>query len=185
MPTPAPDVGGVPDWLGMAGMGWSLRTSAHGSLTVGYRGGKPLRHPTFATDKPAHPALSALTSSSSSLQGIVQASLPSALALFVSFHCALHLNPVEKVLCAFGWWLGTDGVCGSAYGILRCNRVSACCAAPTPDRLFTASAQCSVKPVPQRLCRASGTLSAVNRLVLHSHSLQAQCSRCARGCRWR
>ena len=71
-------------------------------------------------------------------------------------HCALHLNPVEKVLCAFGWWLCTDGVCGSAYSSLRCNRVSACCAAPTPDWLFTASAQCSVKPVPQRLWRARG-----------------------------
>lgn len=77
--------------------------------------------------------------------------------------------------CACGLWLDTDGDCGSAYASLRCNRVSACCAAPTPDWLFTASAQCSVKPVPQRLCRASGTLSAVNRLVLHSHSLQAQC----------
>ena len=74
--------------------------------------------------------------------------------LFGHSHCALHLNPAEKVLYACGLWLGTDGVCGSAYGSLRCNRVSACCAAPTPDWLFTASAQCSVKPVPQRLCRA-------------------------------
>ena len=82
----------------MAAMSFTLRTPAHGSLTVGYRLAAPRRHPTFATDKPAHPALSALTSSSSSLQGIVQASLPSALASFVSSHCALHLNLAEKVL---------------------------------------------------------------------------------------
>ena len=82
----------------MAAMSLTLRTPAHGSLTVGYRLAAPRRHPTFVTDKPAHPALSALTSSSSSLQGIVQASLPSALASFVSSHCALHLNLAEKVL---------------------------------------------------------------------------------------
>ena len=105
--------------------------------------------------------------------------------LFRSFSLRPAPQSGGESACACGLWLDTDGDCGSAYGSLRCNRVSACCAAPTPDWLFTASAQCSVKPVPQRLCRASGTLSAVNRLVLHSHSLQAQCSRCARGCRWR
>lgn len=100
-------------------------------------------------------------------------------------HCALHLNPVEKVLCAFGWWLGTNGVCGSAYGILRCNLVSAPQVPLTPDWRSLHKPNAQSGAVLQRLCRASGTLSAVNRLVLHSHSLQAQFSRCARGCRWR
>ena len=56
-PPTAPNVGGVQDWLGIAAMGLSFRTSAHGSLTVGYRLAAPRRHPTFATAKPAHPAL--------------------------------------------------------------------------------------------------------------------------------
>ena len=42
-------------------MSWPLRTSAHGSLTVGYRLAEPRRHPTFATDKPTHQALSVIT----------------------------------------------------------------------------------------------------------------------------
>ena len=103
----------------------------------------------------------------------------SKLALCSCFVRQFPLRPAPQSggesACACGLWLDTDGDSGSAYGSLRCNRVSACCAAPTPDWLFTASAQCSVKSVPQRLCRARGTLSAVNRLVLHSHSLQAQC----------
>ena len=110
-------------------MSCSFRTSAHGSLTVGYRLATPRRHPTFATDKPAHPA-------------------------FRSFPLRPAPQSGGESACACGLWLVTDGVCGSAYGSLRCNRVSACCAAPTPDWLFTTSAQCSVKPVPQRLCRA-------------------------------
>lgn len=32
VPPTAPDVGGVPDWLGMAAMSFTLRTPAHGSL---------------------------------------------------------------------------------------------------------------------------------------------------------
>ena len=45
----------------MSAMSWPLRTSAHGSLTVGYRLAEPRRHPTFATDKPTHQALSVIT----------------------------------------------------------------------------------------------------------------------------
>ena len=73
------------------------------------------------------------------------------------------------------WLVGDELTVTDIGSRLTNSRVSACCAAPKPDWLFTTSAQCSVKPVPQRLCRAGGTLSAVNRLVLHSHSLQAQC----------
>ena len=59
-PPTAPDVGGVQDWFGLSAMSCPLRTSAYGSLTVGYRLASPRRHPTFAAAKPAHPALSVI-----------------------------------------------------------------------------------------------------------------------------
>ena len=154
----------------MAAMSFTLRTPAHGSLTVGYRLAAPRRHPTFATDKPAHPALSALTSSSSSLQGIVQASLPSALASFVSSHCALHLNLAEKVLApaACGSTRTAIAEAHTAVSVAIGYRLAAPHRHPIDFSLRLPNAQSS-------LFRASGTLSAVNRLVLHSHSLQTQC----------
>lgn len=59
-PPTAPDVGGVQDWFGLSAMSLSFQTSADGSFTVGYRLAALRRHPTFATDKPAHPALSVI-----------------------------------------------------------------------------------------------------------------------------
>ena len=41
----------------MSAGGLSFRTSADGLLRSGYRGGKPLRHPNFSTDKPSLPAI--------------------------------------------------------------------------------------------------------------------------------
>ena len=99
-------------------------------------------------------------------------------------HCALHLNPAEKV--------PAPKACGSPLTAMRKrirlaplqSGIGLPCSADT--RLFyTSQAQCSVKPVPHRLWRARCTLSAVNRLVLHFHSLQARCFAASdKGCRW-
>ena len=75
MPTPAPDVDGVPDWLGMAGMGWSLRTSAHGSL---HRSGIEA---TSRFDTRHSPPTN-----------------PRTRLAVGHYHYALRLNPAEKVL---------------------------------------------------------------------------------------
>lgn len=149
-PPTAPDVGGVQDRHGLSAMSCPLRTSAHGSLTVGYRLASPRRHPTFATAKPTHPALSVI---------------PIAPCTSIRRRKCLRLRLVARHGRRYRKRIRQPTL-QSGIGLLR----------RTDTRLaFTTSAQCSVKPVPQRLCRASGTLSAVNRLALHSHSLQAQC----------
>ena len=99
-------------------------------------------------------------------------------------HCALRLNPERKVLAptALARYLRR---CRSAYGFLRYNRVSASQVPLTPDCCSLLKPNAQSLTGLQRLMAHHCTLLAVNRLVLHSRSLQAQCSRCARGCRWR
>lgn len=155
---PSPRCGQRQDRFGSATSGFKFRTSARGLLRAGYRGGKPLRHP-------ALPHLQTRASGSFGLS-----------------HCALRLNQSSRVLApaALARYLRR---CRSAYGFLRYNRVSACFAALTPDCL-TLHKPNAQQVVLQRLMAPHCTLNAFNRLVLHSRSRQARCSRCARGCRW-
>ena len=150
MPTPAPDVGGVQEWFGLSAMSLPLRTSAHGSLTVVYRLAAPRRHPSFATDKPAHPALSVI---------------PIAPCTSIRRRKCLRLRLVARHGRRLRKRIRQPPL-QSGIGLLR----------RTDTRLAfhyvcpMLSQACSATPVPGQC-----TLSAVNRLVLHSHSLQAQC----------
>ena len=112
---------------------------------LGYRGGKPLRHPELFRRQ-------------------IRAS-----GSFTHSHCALRLNQSSKVLAptALARYLRR---CRSAYGFLRCNRVSASQVPLTPDccSLHKPNAQ---QVVLQRLMAPHCTLNAFNRLVLHSRSL--------------
>ena len=119
------------DGLVVADTGSRLTTS------VGYRGDKPLRHPTLATYN------------------------PHAFGFAGRYHCALRLNPSSKVLvpAALARYLRR---CRSAYGSLRCNRVSAC----ADTRLaVTMQAQCSVKACPATPNGSQAHTQCSNRLV--------------------
>lgn len=104
---------------------------------------------------------------------------------FGHFHCALHLNPAEKVLApaACGSTRMAIAEAHTAVSVAIGYRLAALRRHPIGFSLRLPNAQSSLF---RNACAGpSGTLSTVNRLVLHSHSLQAQCSRCARGCRRR
>ena len=72
-------------------------------------------------DTPHSRLLRSLTSSSSSLQGIVQAGLPSVLASFVSFRSALRFA-ASSTVHHLRSGPSTDGVCGCASNLLRWYR---------------------------------------------------------------
>ncbi len=135
-PTPRPDVGGVPDWLGRAAMGWSLRTPADGSL---HRSG--IEATSRFDTRHSPPAI------------------PTHSAFAGRYHCALRLIPTSKVLAptAMARYLRR---CRSAYGSLRCNRVSAPQVALTPDWRSLCKPNAQSKPVLQRLMALQRTLNA-------------------------
>ena len=152
MPTPAPDVGGLPDWLGMAGMGWSLRTPAHGSL---HRSGIEA---TSRFDTRHSPPTN-----------------PRTRLAVGHYHYALRLNPAEKVLApaACGSSRTAIAEAHTAVSVAIGYRLAEPHRHPIGFSLRLPNAQSSLF---RNACAGpGGTLSAVNRLVLHSHSLQAQC----------
>lgn len=142
----------------MSAGGLSFRTSAHGLLRSGYRGGKPLRHP--ALFHRANPRI----------------------RLFRSLSLRTAPHSVIESACAYGFGSLSTAL-QKRIRLSTLHRVSACFAALTPDvlRCDKPNAQ---QVVLQRLMAHHCTLNDFNRLVLHSRSLQARCSRCARGCRW-
>lgn len=82
---------------------------------------------------------------------------------FGHYHCALNLNPAAKVLTPAAMARHSRRLQERIRLALRCSPLL--------------SQVCPATPV-----AGLGTLTAVNRLVLHSHSLQAQHSHCVRGC---
>ena len=117
-------MGCVPDWFGRAAMGFPLRTPADGSL---HRSGIEAASRFDTRHSPP--------------------TIPTHSASAGRYHCALRLIPTSKVLVptALARYLRR---CRSAYGSLRCNRVSAPQVALTPDwrPLFKPNAQSVVCP---------------------------------------
>ena len=132
-PTPRPGVGGVPDWLGMAAMSFTLRT-------------------------PAHPRTRLLSVAT--------------IAHRVSFrHRKCH---------AFGFYASLLTALRKRIKSASLHRVSVRQVALTPDDFPLCQTQCSTGRSVTPMVR-QGHTQCSNRLVLHYRSLQAQCSRCARG----
>ena len=73
---------------------------------------------TVRTETPCIRLLRSLTSSSSSLQGIVQASMPSAIASFVSSHSGVRSAAATRVLHLTVMGSLSDGGCTDAPGML-------------------------------------------------------------------
>ena len=119
-------------------MGWSLRTPAHGSL---HRSGIEAASRFDTRHSPP--------------------TIPTHSASAGRYHCALRLIPTSKVLAptAMARYLRR---CRSAYGLLRCNRVSAC----ADTRLtVTMPAQCSVNACPATPNGSPAHTQCSNRLV--------------------
>jgi len=97
------------------------------------------------------------------LIGSLVARTPRVSGSFGHYHCALHLNPAAKVLTPAAMARHSRRLQERIQLVLRCSPML--------------SQVCPATPV-----AGLGTLTAVIRLVLHSHSLQAQHSHCVRGC---
>ena len=142
-------------------MSRSLRTSAHGSLTVGYRLASPRRHPTFFHRQTRASGFSVIP--------IAPCTSIRRRKCFAPAACGSTRTAIAEAHTAVSVAIG--------------YRLAAPRRHPIGFSLRLPNAQSSLF---RNACAGpSGTLSTVNRLVLHSHSLQAQCSRCARGCRRR
>lgn len=111
----------------------------------------------FSTDKPAHPALSVT---------------PIAPCASISHRKCLRLR----------LWLAIYGVAGAHTAFSATSGIGLLRHADT--RCFSLLKPNAQQVVLQRLMAPHCTLNDFNRLVLHSRSLQARCSRSARGCRW-
>ena len=138
LPNPTPRCGRRSGLVRQGGDGLSVAyTGSRLTTSVGYRGDKPLRHPTLATYN------------------------PHAFGFAGRYHCALRLIPTSKVLvpAALARYLRR---CRSAYGSLRCNRVSA----RADTRLtVTMPAQCSVNACPATPNGSPAHTQCSNRLV--------------------
>ena len=156
MPNPTPRCGrrsGLArhggDELYVADTGSRLTTS------VGYRGGKPLRHPISPPPNPRTRLLSVAT-----------------IAHRVSFrHRKCH---------AFGLYASLLTALRKRIKSASLHRVSVRQVSLTPDGFPLCQTQCSTGRSVTPMVR-QGHTQCSNRLVLHYRSLQAQCSRCARG----
>ena len=142
---------------GSAGRRWAGRCGHR--LTAHYIGRVSRRQavstPDFATAKPAHSAL------------------------IGRYYCAPRLITTSKVPRLRLVCLSIDGV-RKRIKSASLHRVSVRQVSLTPDGFPLCQTQCSTGRSVTPMVR-QGHTQCSNRLVLHYRSLQAQCSRCARG----
>ena len=149
-------MGGVPDWLGMAAMSFTLRTPAHGSLLQ-----SGIEAASRFDTRFRHRQTRALGS---------YRSLPLRTA-FSLRHRKCH---------AYGLYASLLTALRKRIKSASLHRVSVRQVALTPDGFPLCQTQCSTGRSVTPMVR-QGHTQCSNRLVLHYRSLQAQCSRCARG----
>ena len=130
-------------------------TGSRLTTSFGYRGGKPLRHLISPPPNPRTRLLSVAT-----------------IAHRVSFrHRKCH---------AFGFYASLLMALRKRIKSASLHRVLVRQVALTPDAFPLCQTQCSTGRSVTPMVR-QGHTQCSNRLVLHYRSLQAQCSRCARG----